>query len=242
MEFFIELLAEILGSVIVEFFRHITIPKWLHWSIITIFILGAIALLILGIYRLGWVLLQAFLLIIGLALLVLIGYLIYRTCHYGILRQARNEDLSRIMQLYRSVIGHPGCNWSISYPNEANLYEDFHSQNLYVLCKGKKIIGAGSIVPQNELDDLSCWRYQENTREIARIVIAPAYQGKGHGKYMVRKLCSRMRSAGIQAVHLLVSTENYHAIRLYRNAGFFGRAQCKRYGNMYYALEKKLYK
>ena len=146
------------------------------------------------------------------------------------------------MRLYRSVIGSPGCNWSVSYPNEANLYEDFNSGNLYVLCKRKQIIGAGSIVPKNELDDLDCWRYRENVREIARIVIAPESQSKGHSKVTLRRLCRISRKQGVQAIHLLVSTENYHAIRLYRNAGFFGRAQCTRYGHMYYAMEKKLHK
>ena len=217
-------------------------PKWLRWSIYIALILSTVALLIYGFYRLGWILLQAILFVAALALLVMIGYTIYYICRYGTLRQAQKENLPTVMQLYRSVIGKPGCNWSISYPNEANLYEDFQSHNLYVLCKGKRIIGAGSIVPSNELDDLDCWRYPENTRELARIVIATDRQSKGHGKHLVRKLCRQLRKSGVAAVHLLVSTENYNAIRLYRKAGFFGRAQCKRYGHMYYAMEKKLYK
>ena len=196
--------------------------------------------MVLGIYRFGWILLQACICVAALSLLVMIGYTIYYICHYGVLQQAKKEDLPEILQLYRSVIGMPGCIWSISYPNEANLYEDFKSGNLYVLRKGKKIVGAGSLVPKNELNDLNCWQYSENVREIARIVIAPVFQGKGLGKHLVRKLCFQAKKAGGQAVHLLVSTENFHAIRLYRNIGFYGRVQCKRYGHTYYAFEKKL--
>lgn len=242
MEFIIEVLAEVFGEVLIESLRHITLPKWLRCSLIIVLILGAIAVLVYAFYKLGWVMLQVYICIAALSLLVMIGYTIYYICHYGILRPAKKEDLPEILKLYRSVIGKNGCHWTISYPNEANLHEDFATGNLYVLCKGKRILGAGSIVPTNELDDLNCWRYNENAREIARIVIAPEFQSKGLGKHLVRKLCILLRKAGHPAVHLLVSTENYRAIRLYRKAGFFGRAQCKRYGNMYYALEKKLYK
>ena len=240
MEILIEILAEVFGEVLIETLRHITLPKWLRWSLYIIFILGVAALLIFGFYHLGWILLQACLCVAALALLIMIGYTIYYICHYGILRSARKDELPQIMQMYRSVIGKPGCNWSISYPNEATLHEDFQSGNLYVLCKGNKIVGAGSIVPKNELNDLECWRYTENAREIARIVIKPEFQSKGYGKHLARRLCVRLRKSGAQAVHLLVSTENYHAIRLYRNIGFYGRAQCKRYGHTYYAFEKKL--
>lgn len=240
MEILIEILAEVFGEVLIESLRHVTLPKWLRWSLYVIFILGAIALLIFGFYHLGWILLQACLCVAALALLIMIGYTIYYICHHGTMRLAKKDQLPKILQMYRDVIGRPGCNWSISYPNEITLQEDFCSGNLYVLSKGRKIIGAGSIVPKNELDDLPCWHFPENAREIARIVIKPEFQSKGHGKHLARRLCIQARKSGAKAVHLLVSTENPHAIRLYRNIGFYGRVQCKRYGHTYYAFEKKL--
>lgn len=158
----------------------------------------------------------------------------------GVLIPAKKKDLRQVMALYRSVIGKPGCNWSISYPNDATLHEDFSSGNLYVLKKRRKLIGAASIVPKNELDDLQLWYYRENVREIARIIIAPEHQGKGHGKYMIRKLCQRLRRKGCRTIHLLVSTENNRAKNLYREIGFFSRGPVHRYDHDYYAYERKL--
>ena len=240
MEFLIEILVEVFGEILIESLRHATLPKWLRWSLITTLILGTIAGLAYTIYALGWVMLQVFIRIAALTLLIMIGYTIYYICRYGILRPAKKEELPEILKMYRSVIGKNGCHWTITYPNEATLYEDFGTRNLYTLRKGKKLVGSGSIVPKNELDDLDCWHAPENAREIARIVIKPEYQSKGLGKHFVRRLCARLRKEGYSAIHLLVSTENSHAIRLYKKAGFFGRAQCQRYDHTYYALERKL--
>jgi len=102
------------------------------------------------------------------------------------------------------------------------------------------MIGAGSIVPKNELDDLDVWQHREKAGEIARIVIAPEYQSKGYGKHLVKKLCYKLDNKGHTAVHLLVSTENHHALNLYREVGFHCMGQCERYDHTYYAFEKKL--
>lgn len=159
---------------------------------------------------------------------------------FGILRLAKKEELPQVLKLYRSVIGKPGCTWNINYPNEDTLQEDFYAKNLFVLCKGKELIGAVSIVPENELDDLECWQHRKNTREIARVVIAPQHQSRGYGKHMIKELCRRLENMNCSAVHLLVSVKNHHALNLYRETGFLNKGQCTRYGNTYYAYEKKL--
>ena len=102
------------------------------------------------------------------------------------------------------------------------------------------MIGAGSIVPKNELDDLDVWQHREKAGEIARIVNKPEYQSKGYGKHLVKKLCYKLDNKGHTAVHLLVSTENHHALNLYREVGFHCMGQCERYDHTYYAFEKKL--
>ena len=158
----------------------------------------------------------------------------------SVLKLASKEDLPQILKLYRSVIGKPGCTWNVFYPNEATLQEDFDAHCLYALYKGKIMVGAGSIVHTNELDDLDCWQFTENVREIARIVIAPEYQGKGYGKHLVRKLCLKLESMGCKAAHILVAKENHHALNLYRQTGFENKGSCHRYDLDFYAYEKKL--
>lgn len=240
MDFLLELVFELFGAVLESMLESITLPKWLRITLLVLLFGGILALIILGIIHAPQILLAVFLGILGLGLLGLFAFFVYRICRFGVLSQAKKENLKQILQLYRSVIGQPGCHWTIAYPNEATLHEDFRSGGLYVLRKGKTIIGAGSIVARNELDDLECWSNPQNAREIARIVIAPKYQGKGYGKYLVNQLCVILDRSKHSAVHLLVSDQNNHAKNLYRETGFFSRGPVHRYGHDYYAFERKL--
>ena len=236
LEFLFELLIECVGAII----ESDRVPIWLRDCLIGVFLAGIVGLLLYGILQTTNALLIVFLVILALAFVALAVFLVYRIHRSGTLRLAKREDLPVILRMYRSVIGKKGCSWSVTYPNEVTLYEDFNTHNLYVLCKGKTIIGAGSIVPTNELDDLDCWQYRDNAREIARIVIALDYQSKGYGKQLVNKLCHKLESMCCEAVHILVSTENHHALNLYRETGFHNKGACHRYDHDYYAYERKL--
>lgn len=236
LELVLDIVMEIIGA-IVESDR---VPIWLRDCLVGVLLGGLVCLLLHLILQSTDILSIVILVILAFGLVALAAFLLYKIHRSGTLRLAKREELPAILRMYRSVIGKPGCNWSVTYPNEVTLYDDFNTGNLYVLCRGKTILGAGSIVPKNELDDLDCWRYRENPREIARIVIAPEYQGKGYGKQLVNKLCHKLEDSHCQVVHLLVSTENHHAQNLYREAGFYSKGQCQRYDHDYYAFERKL--
>lgn len=236
LEFTVGLFFEFLGSIT----ESDATPKWVRYSVLGAIVAGLLTLIILGIIHATEGIAIFLLVLLGIGLLALYGYFVRNIWHSGILRPAKQENLPEILKMYRSVIEKPGCNWSISYPNEATLHEDFSTGNLYVLWRGKKMIGAGSIVPKNELDDLDVWQHREKVGEIARIVIKPEYQSKGYGKHLVKKLCYKLDNKGHTAVHLLVSTENHHALNLYREVGFHCMGQCERYDHTYYAFEKKL--
>lgn len=236
IEFFGELIFEFLGMVI----ESDRVPKWLRYLLLGLIIAPLLALVGYGIYFATSGVLIAILCVIGLGLIGAFVYFVYNIQRSGILKRATKAELPQILKLYRSVIGKPGCTWNVFYPNEAILHEDFSTGNLYVLYKGRKLIGAGSVVPENELDELDLWYYKENAREIARIVIDPKYQGKKYGKHLVRKLCLVLDRKGCQAVHLLAAAENDHAKNLYRNAGFSCKGKCHMYDHEYYAYEKKL--
>ena len=236
MECLIECFFEVLGGIL----EHLNLPKWLDITRSTVFVVGLLALLIFAVCRASIIVLQVLLVLALLALLILFSVLLCKHFLFGSLVKARKKDLPQVLALYRSVISKPGCNWSISYPNDTTLHDDFRTGNLYILKKGRKLIGAASIVPENELDDLQLWYYRKNVKEIARIVIAPEQQGKGHGKYMIRKLCLRLRRKGCRTIHLLVSTENNRAKNLYRENGFLSRGPVHRYDHNYYAYERKL--
>lgn len=236
MEFLFELFAEIIGAII----ESDRVPKAIRYFLF-ILIVGPVLILIgLGIRNSTNAYLTIFLIILVIGLIAAFVFFVYKIRKSGVLKPAQKEDLPQVLKLYRSVIGQKGCTWDVSYPSEENLQEDFHAHCLYVHYKSRKMIGAASIVPTNELDDLDCWQFKENPREIARIVIAPEYQGKGYGKHLVKKMCLKLESMGCQAIHILVAKENHHALNLYRNTGFKNKGECSRYGHEYYAYEKKL--
>ena len=92
-----------------------------------------------------------------------------------IFRKAKKNEAEAVLDLYKSVISIPFCTWDESYPGEEEIKEDLSAGTLYVLEEKQELIGAVSIVPENELNDLDCWTVKENAREFARVVIRPEY-------------------------------------------------------------------
>ncbi len=240
MEFIFELIGAILEGILEAFLENDRIPKWIRYGVLTLLLGGFLALIVVALIAAGDWGLRIFLGILAAGLLAMMGYVFWKIFRYGIFQPAKKEDLPEILALYRSVIGIPGCTWSIAYPNEATLHEDFSTGNLFVLRQRGHIAGAGSIVPKNELDDLNCWQHKENAGEIARIVIYPDRQGRGYGKYLVDMLCHRLRKQDRKAVHILVARENHHALNLYRESKFHNVGACHRYDHDFYAYERKL--
>ena len=88
-------------------------------------------------------------------------------------RKAETCEAEAIRVLYQAVIGTPFCTWDESYPGETEIAGDLSADTLYVLEEDHQVIGAISIVSENELDHFSCWSVKENAREFARVVIKP---------------------------------------------------------------------
>lgn len=157
------------------------------------------------------------------------------------LRQARFEDLDHILALYAEVAGSPGCTWDDTYPNRDSLNDDFASDNLYVLMLEDRLIGAGSIVSKNELDELDCWMTGHGyVCEIARLVVGLRYQGRGYGVRMVGKLIEILKSRGCSVIHLLAADTHVAAIRMYERHGFLKRGRVDLYGHRYFAMELRI--
>lgn len=157
------------------------------------------------------------------------------------LRSAKVIDLGTIQAFYQSVIGQQGCAWNEKYPATEDIMNDYNCGCLYVLQQNKNVIGAVSVVPENELDDLDCWKIKDGThKEIARVVISRRNQGKGYSKEMLRQLFSKLSAHGCKSIHLLVSKDNEAAIKTYKALGFDFIDECYRYEHNYYVCEKEL--
>lgn len=240
MDFLIELVVEIIGGILEGIIESDRVSKWARSAVSGVLCLGLATLFGIGFFNADSIGLMIFLGILILGSIAAFIFLVVGIYRSGTLRQAKKEDLPEVLKIYRSVIGKNGCDWTAMYPNEVTLHEDFSTGNLYVLCRGKKLIGAASIAAKNELDKLPCWYYREQPREIARIVIKPEYQSKGYGKHLVNKLCHKLEYMHCQVVHLLVSPENHPALNLFRETKFQNKGQCQHNGHTYHAYERKL--
>ena len=158
-----------------------------------------------------------------------------------LLMQADVSELKSVEKLYKSVRGQKGCVWNEEYPTFADIENDFKAGCLYVFARGGEIIGAASVVPENELDDLDCFSVKDGTHlEIARVVIARQYQGNGYSENMLAQLFAVLYDKGCRSVHLLVIRDNHAAIKTYRKLDFSFLGECSRYGHDYFICEKLL--
>lgn len=157
------------------------------------------------------------------------------------IRNAIVLDIGTVKHLYQSVIGRIGCAWNDKYPSSEDLMNDYKSGGLYVFCDKYNVIGAVSVVPENELDDIDCWTSNdENHKEIARVVISPKHQGNGYSKEMLSQLFSLLSQQGCKSIRLLVSKNNPSAIKLYKSLGFDFLGECFRYEQSFFICEKQL--
>ncbi len=158
-----------------------------------------------------------------------------------IFRQARGDDSPAVFALYQSVIGSEFCIWNVLYPTADDIRRDVETGNLFVLCDGDRMAGAVSIVPENEMDDMPCWSTSDGTeREIARVVIAKAYQGKGMAAGLVRSVIDVLKARNCRTVRLSVAAENIPARKTYDKVGFVPVGEADMYCHHYYLLEKTI--
>ena len=157
-------------------------------------------------------------------------------------RLARVEEAERIADLYRMVIGQPYCTWSDQYPGIEEVTHDIETRNLFVCVQGDVLIGAISIVPENELDEVTTWVVSQNTCEIARVVIKPGCQGKGYSRVLVQEIIRILQTERhCAAIHLAVATVNVPAYRTYMNLGFKPVGEADLYGHHFCLCEKILF-
>ena len=157
-----------------------------------------------------------------------------------VFRKARLSEAGAIMDLYRAVRGTPFCTWDGSYPGETEISGDLSSGLLYVLEENQELIGAISIVPENEIDDFDCWKVKENVREFARVVLRPDHQHKGLAIHLVEGVIRELQKLDAAAIHIAVAKDNIPAQRLYLKTGFDFRGEADMYGHSFFLCEKLL--
>ncbi len=157
------------------------------------------------------------------------------------LEKAVVQDVSAVARFYKTIIGREGCTWNEQYPTKTNAEYDCSNGNLYVVKDNTGvIIGAVSIVTENELDNIQAWKVKTNHKELARIAISEEYMGKGYAAEMLRQLFDELKNSGCAAVHILAAVDNSSANHLYDSFGFSYLGKCLKYGHEFYIREKEL--
>ena len=154
-------------------------------------------------------------------------------------RNAEWSDAGQVLSLYESAKGGELCVWNDSYPTMTEIEHDLEMKSLYVMTDFSKVIGAISVVPENELDCFDCWSCNDG-KEIARVVIDKAYRGSGLSFKMVQNIESILQKNGCKAIHLSVVKTNIPAYKTYIKAGFGVVGEAQMYGNDYYLMEKAI--
>lgn len=131
---------------------------------------------------------------------------------------AKDSDLSEIMGLYHSIIGTPGCTWSLDYPNKENAESDIRRNSLYILKYDDKIVAVAAAGSFNELDHLH-WKMKKPC-ELARIGVIPTMQKQGVGTIILQYVINSMKRKNFDGIRMLVSKTNSAALALYNKNGF----------------------
>lgn len=157
------------------------------------------------------------------------------------LRKANSGDIAEITGMYRASIGTAGCVWNEDYPTEDDARIDLDCGGLYVLIDGGKIVGAVSVLGENELEELSCWTVKDGChREIVRVVIAPSRRGEGLSKIMLKLLFEELKRQGATSIRLIAAKSNTAALKTYAELGFVYYDECFMFGHTYLPAEKWL--
>ena len=121
--------------------------------------------------------------------------------------KATAADVQAAAEIYESVKNGEFSVWNENYPTADDATRDEAAGCLYILKDGEETIGCASVEPEAEDDDLPFWRVNDGThREISRIAINPAHQGKG---YAAKFLAKRIRIE----MTIESTSSNCHAIR-----------------------------
>lgn len=87
---------------------------------------------------------------------------------------------------------------------------DFDEARTFAMSSGDRLVAFGQIVPK-----------ALRRAHLARVIVAPAVRGCGHGERLIRSLIDEARRQSHLRISLNVDRENVPAIALYSKLGFF---------------------
>lgn len=115
-----------------------------------------------------------------------------------VLRRATVADADEVQRLLAAAFGHATVPLDLAEPNEPTMVAERDGTTIATLRVHQTPEGWG----------------------VYGLAVDPAWQGKGIGRDVLRRVCRQANDAGIERVHLEVSVENDRALGLYTSLGF----------------------
>lgn len=154
------------------------------------------------------------------------------------------NELSEIQNLYQNIKDNSVTFWDKNYPSKELINYDIERKGLWGVFDNNILIGvcfAGKRCEDNE--DNFTWKEKFNNRgTFARLGVAPNYQNKGVGAFLVNFVINELKKQNFDGIRILVESDNLKAIKLYSKFNFHNCGKTNREGHDYYLLELRLKK
>jgi GNAT superfamily N-acetyltransferase len=161
------------------------------------------------------------------------------------IRQANLVDITGLMDLVRACIVNMQSQgidqWDEVYPDRGTIQRDIDDGYVFIARIAGVIAGMAAL---NEYQDPKYtevpWRFLGRPAVIHRLMVAPAAEGKGVARALVRFLETRGERIGCNCIRLDVFVQNPRAVRFYELSSYHRAGQVRfRKGN-FYCYEKIL--
>ena len=131
------------------------------------------------------------------------------------------EVIASLAKIVRSDMVSKGLNqWVGDYPNIDNFRSDLDKGGLFVLVEADKIVGSCSILKENDIAYKEVVWNGKNALVIHRILIDPAYQGKGFGKEMVNFAYKKVLNEGYDSLKIDTHPDNIKMQKMLKGLSF----------------------
>ncbi len=148
----------------------------------------------------------------------------------------------KIKTLYNDIRMHTFTLWDDDYPSDELIKFDIERRGLYgVFDKNELIAVSYAGMRCEDGEDNFTWKDTFKKRgTFARIGVSPKYQKQGIATKLVDFILNKLKEDGFDGVRILVGTNNYNALKLYKKFNFINCGKTERYGHEYYLLELRL--
>lgn len=157
-----------------------------------------------------------------------------------VISPAQPSDAEDIAEIYRSLIGMPGCTWDDHYPTIEFVRRDIENGNMFKAVVDGRIAGSAYCGDYEERRVLDCFDGFEKLGEFGRVGVRKEFHRMGVARALLEYLKNNAKQRGYDAIALLVGRKNLGAMALYEKLGFKNVGESDIYDTEWYCYLCKL--